>query len=254
MLEGGPARTVAVVGRGRAGGSFAAALLRSGWRVEEVPGRAVPAGIVDTADLVLLAVPDDVVAEVAASLAPGRGVVAHCAGSLGLDVLGPHRRVASIHPLVSLSSPEVGAERLRGAWFAVAGDEVAGHALALALVEELGGRPVDVPDDRRVVYHAAAAVASNHLVALLGQVERLAAAAGVPAAAYWDLARPTIDNVAAQGAADALTGPVARGDWATVRRHLDAIPVDEREAYLAMAAAAARLVGRDVPGDLRVRP
>jgi predicted short-subunit dehydrogenase-like oxidoreductase (DUF2520 family) len=129
-----------------------------------------------------------------------------------------------------------------------------GHGLALAVVEELGGRPVDVPDDRRVAYHAAAAVASNHLVALLGQVERLAAAAGVPAEAYWDLARPTIDNVVELGAAAALTGPVARGDWETVRRHLAAIAPDERDAYLAMSVAAARLVGRDVPDDLRVRP
>jgi predicted short-subunit dehydrogenase-like oxidoreductase (DUF2520 family) len=97
-------------------------------------------------------------------------------------------------------------------------------------------------------------VASNHLVALLGQVERLAAAAGVPAEAYWDLARPTIDNVVELGAAAALTGPVARGDWETVRRHLAAIAPDERDAYLAMSVAAARLVGRDVPDDLRVRP
>jgi len=254
VVDGGPPRVVAVAGRGRAGGSFAAALARSGWRVEEVPGRSVPVGVVDSADLVLLAVPDGAVAEVARSLPPGRAVVAHCAGSLGLDVLAPHRRVASIHPLVSLSTPEVGAERLRGAWFAVAGDPEVGHALALAVVEELGGRPVDVPDERRVAYHAAAAVASNHLVALLGQVERLAAAAGVPAEAYWDLARPTIDNVEAHGAAAALTGPVARGDWDTVRRHLAAIAIDERDAYLAMSAAAARLVGRDVPDDLRVRP
>jgi predicted short-subunit dehydrogenase-like oxidoreductase (DUF2520 family) len=252
--DGGSPRTVAVAGRGRAGGSFAAALARAGWRVEEVPGRSVPVGIVDSADLVLLAVPDGAVADAARSLRPGRAVVAHCAGSLGLDVLAPHQRVASIHPLVSLSAPEVGAERLRGAWFAVAGDPEVGHALALAVVEELGGRPVDVPDDRRVAYHAAAAVASNHLVALLGQVERLAAAAGVPAEAYWDLARPTIDNVVEQGAAAALTGPVARGDWETVRQHLTAIALDERDAYLAMSAAAARLVGRDVPDDLRVRP
>jgi 2-polyprenyl-6-methoxyphenol hydroxylase-like FAD-dependent oxidoreductase len=78
--------------------------------------------------------------------------------------------------------------------------------------------------------------------------------AGVPAEAYWDLARPTIDNVVEQGAAAALTGPVARGDWETVRRHLAAIAPDERDAYLAMSVAAARLVGRDGPDDLRVRP
>ena len=73
----------------------------------------------------------------------------------------------------------------------------------------------------------------------------------MPPEAYLDLARATLDNVADLGAAAALTGPVARGDWATVRRHLDAIPAGERPAYRALAASAARLVGReDAPADL----
>jgi predicted short-subunit dehydrogenase-like oxidoreductase (DUF2520 family) len=88
-------------------------------------------------------------------------------------------------------------------------------------------------------------------VALLGQVGRIGGAIGVPAEAYLDLARATLDNVAELGAGPALTGPVARGDWETVARHLAAIDGTEREAYRALAAAARRLVdGQGLPPGL----
>ena len=186
-------------------------------------------------ELLVIATPDGVVAEVAAAVRPvGTTVVAHLAGSLGLDVLAPHARRASFHPLRSIPSGQVD---LRGAWFAVAGDE-----LARRVVDDLGGRPVEVDDDHRVAYHAAATIASNHLVALLGQAERVAATAGVPLEAYLDLVRQTVDNVARLGPAEALTGPVRRGDWATVERHLAALATEERAGYEALAALAARLV------------
>jgi predicted short-subunit dehydrogenase-like oxidoreductase (DUF2520 family) len=86
-------------------------------------------------------------------------------------------------------------------------------------------------------------VASNHLVALLGQVERLAADAGVPFDAFLPLVRATLDNVDELGPARALTGPVARGDRGTIARHLDALDEDEVDAYLALAREAARLAG-----------
>lgn len=230
--------SVRVVGRGRAGGSLAGALTAAGWAVEVVPGTA--AVTADGVDLVVLAVPDGAVAEVASAVTPGPAVVAHLAGSLGLDVLAPHARRASVHPLVSLPTPEVGAERLRaGAWFAVAGDPVAGEVVAA-----LGGRAVEVPDDQRAAYHAAACIASNHLVALLGQVERVAGPVGVPLAAYLDLARATVDNVAALGPAAALTGPAARGDTATLDRHRAALAPEERPAYDALVDLAERLAGR----------
>jgi predicted short-subunit dehydrogenase-like oxidoreductase (DUF2520 family) len=119
----------------------------------------------------------------------------------------------------------------------VAGDPIPGR-----VVDDLGGRLVAVADADRVAYHAAACIASNHLVALLGQVERVAATAGVPLEAYLDLVRQTVDNVAALGPVDALTGPVRRGDEATVARHLAALDPSERPAYEALAAAARRLV------------
>ena len=195
----------------------------------------------DGVDLVVIATPDATIAEVAATIRPNPAtVVAHMAGSLGLDVLAPHVRRASLHPLVALPDPDIGAARLQGAWFAVAGDPIVNDAVAA-----LGGKAIEVPDDRRAAYHAAACIASNHLVALLGQVERVATAAGVPLDAYLDLVRTTVDNVAELGPARALTGPAARGDWATIERHRAALPDDERPVYDALLAAALRLVDKE---------
>lgn len=230
--------TVRVIGRGRAGRSLATALGRAGWGLGGVLGREddvaeAAAGV----DLLVIAVPDDSVAKVAAGVTPvASTVVAHMAGSLGLDALDPHPRRAAVHPLASLPSPELGAERLRGAWFAIAGDH-----LIESVVESLEGRSFTVTDRQRAAYHAAAAIASNHLVALLAQVERIAASVDVPFEAYLDLVRATIDNVAALGAVEALTGPAARGDEATIARHIDALPAEERELYEVLAEACRKL-------------
>jgi predicted short-subunit dehydrogenase-like oxidoreductase (DUF2520 family) len=96
-----------------------------------------------------------------------------------------------------------------------------------------------VADGDRAAYHAAACVASNHLVALLGSAERIAATAGVPLAAYLDLVRATVENVAELGPEAALTGPAARGDWATIERHRAVLPPRERDAYEALLALIA---------------
>jgi predicted short-subunit dehydrogenase-like oxidoreductase (DUF2520 family) len=117
------------------------------------------------------------------------------------------------------------------------------------VVEALFGRSFEVADDSRAAYHAAASIAANHLVALLGQVERIATETGVPFQAYLDLAQASLDNVADLGPADALTGPVARGDDATVRRHIKALPTEERAAYKAMAAAARTLADQKKTPD-----
>jgi predicted short-subunit dehydrogenase-like oxidoreductase (DUF2520 family) len=209
--------SVRVIGRGRAGRSLATALGRAGWGLGGVLGREDDVSeAAQGVDLLVIAVPDDAVARVAASVTPVEAtVIAHLAGSLGLDVLAPHSRRAALHPLASLPSPEVGAERLRGAWFAIAGDP-----LVLSVVEALEGRSFNVADSHRSAYHAAAAIASNHLVALLAQVERIASDAGVPFDAYLDLVRATVENVAALGPVDALTGPAARGAEATIARHV----------------------------------
>ena len=113
------------------------------------------------------------------------------------------------------------------------------------MVEALGGRSFVVADDDRAGYHAAACIASNHLVALLGQVERVAAGSGVPLEAFLDLVAATVDNVRTLGPAAALTGPAARGDRDTIGRHRaylqDRVP-DDLAAYDALVALARRLV------------
>ena len=229
-------RSLRVIGPGRAGTALGRALAAAGWDVAEPVRRGEdPASAAAGVDLLVIATPDAAVAEVAAAVQPvATTVVAHLVGSLGLDVLAGHARPAAVHPLRSIPTPDTD---LVGAWFAVAGDPLAGE-----LVEALGGHRVAVADADRAAYHAAACIASNHLVALLGQVERVAATAGVPLAAYLDLVRQTVDNVAALGPVDALTGPVRRGDEATIARHLAALDPVERPAYEAMADAA-RMLG-----------
>jgi predicted short-subunit dehydrogenase-like oxidoreductase (DUF2520 family) len=223
-----------VIGPGRAGGSLTRGLAAAGWVVAEPRRRGDDArdAAVDV-DLLVIATPDAAVAEVAATVEPGAAVVAHLSGSLGLDVLATHARRASVHPARAIATSDT---ELAGAWFAVAGDPIASRVVA-----DLGGHEVAVDDVHRAAYHAATCMASNHLVALLGQVQRIGAAAGVPFEVYLDLVRQTVDNVERLGPAAALTGPVRRGDWATVERHLAAIDPSERDAYRAMAKEAEKL-------------
>ena len=264
-----PIRTFALVGPGRAGTAVALALAARGVRPIAVAGRSpdarstldaardldAPAVVTSAAgrgaDLVVLAPPDAAIAASATDLSPSvepGALVIHLSGVASLSVLDalaagrPDVEVGSLHPLQSLPGGALGRDRLPGSWCAVAG---AARVERLALT--LGLRPfrVGTGDDDRARYHAAACVASNHLVALLGQVERLAGAAGVPFDAFLPLVRATLDNVDALGPVGALTGPVVRGDRETVARHLDALGDDEVETYLALAREAARLAGTE---------
>jgi predicted short-subunit dehydrogenase-like oxidoreductase (DUF2520 family) len=212
------------------------ALAAAGWTAAPAFGRGDD--VTDAAsgvDLVLITTPDAVIAEVARAVRPGGdAVIAHCSGSLTLDALAPHARRASIHPLRPVPSGET---VLAGASFATAGDPIAARVVA-----DIGGHDLHVADADRVCYHAAACIASNHLVALLGQVERVAATAGVPLDAYFDLVRQTVDNVERLGPRAALTGPAQRGDLVTLDRHRDAIGTDEVAGYDAMVDLCRRLV------------
>lgn len=235
-------RRIRVIGPGRAGGALMAALGSVGWTVEPPLRRGDPVG--DAAagvDLLMITTGDGEIASVAAEVNPHpKCVVGHMAGSLGLGVLSSHQRSLALHPLVSLPDAEIGSQRLAaGAWFAVAGDP-----LASEIVAELGGRAIAVADGDRATYHAAAAIAANHLVVLLGQVERLAERIGVPLEAYLDLAQGGLDNVRELGPAAALTGPAARGDRSTLAAHIDALGafgLDEVSMYQVLADAAERL-------------
>ena len=183
------ARTFSLVGPGRAGSSLARALERLGWSQTEVYGRfddPAPAAI--DVELCIVATPDDAIATVAGMIEPGDAVVMHLSGATPLTALGSHR-AAALHPLVALPDPERGAELLRTAWFAVAGDP-----LATELAEKLSGLLFEMVDDDRPLYHAAAVVASNHVVALLGQAERIAAEIGVPFEALVALVEATVES------------------------------------------------------------
>ena len=230
--------SVRIIGGGRAGKSLGTALESAGWELLGYLGRGDDlSGAATRTDVLVIATPDDAIKTVAQSVrCVSTTLVIHLSGALGLDVLKGHPRGAAMHPLVSLPSPDLGSERLRGAWFAVAGD-----AEVDSLVKALGGRSFPIDENSRPLYHAAAVISSNHLVALLGQAERVAALAGVPLEVMLDLARDTIDNVRRLGPADALTGPAARGDEATITRHLRALPSDERAVYEALVNEAKRL-------------
>ena len=252
---------LALVGSGRAGTTVADALVARGWRVMAVAGRSpdapstvaaaarydAPAVPVEDAgrdaDLVVIGTPDAAIDDVAAQLARTvrpDALVVHLSGARGLDALAAvPARTGALHPLQTLPNPEAGRARLPGSWCAVAGD-----AQVADVARSLGLTPIEVDDDDRAAYHAAACIASNHIVALLAQVQQVAP---VPLEAFLPLVRAAVDNVAALGPEAALTGPVARGDVATVRGHLDSLSGTDRDAYLALARLAYELAGRDDP-------
>ena len=199
----------AVIGDGRLGRVLARALdagapLRRG----ELP----PAN----ARAILLAVPDGAIAELAASLP--RGIpVGHCSGALTLDSLAPHEERFSLHPLMTLTS-DSGPRALAGAGAAVAGSTRHSLALARELAERAGLEPFEVAEADRALYHAAASISSNFLVTIEAIAERLFAAVAVERRHCATLARASLENWARSGAEGALTGPIARGDSATVER------------------------------------
>jgi pantoate--beta-alanine ligase len=231
---------------------LAAALADAGCDVREVLARHDDlAGAARGVDVLVVATPDSAIAEVAARVVPVPGtVVVHLSGALGLEVLAPHPRRASLHPLVPLPSPEVGRVRLRsGITFAVAGDPVAADLARL-----LGGSVVVVDDEHRAAYHAAACIAANHLVALMGQVERVAASAGLGLDAFLGLARAALTDVAELGPASALTGPAARGDDATLERHRRTLDAGDLPGYDAGVGLARRLVAERPSPPPSARP
>jgi predicted short-subunit dehydrogenase-like oxidoreductase (DUF2520 family) len=217
--------SVQVVGAGRVGSALAARLGERGVALDT-----------DEPELVLLCVPDRAIAAVARSVAPGPWL-AHVSGATPLAALDPHTRRFGVHPLQTFTKSR-GPEQLDGAWAAVTGgsDEAltAGRELAVLL----GLRPFELDDSARGLYHAGAAVASNYLVTLRRAAGRLLADAGAPPEALDPLMRGTIDN------GFELTGPIARGDVATVEAHEQAIASAEPdllELYRVLADATRAL-------------
>jgi predicted short-subunit dehydrogenase-like oxidoreductase (DUF2520 family) len=211
---------VNVIGaRGRVGSAVSGRLAERGVQV----GTASP-------DLVLLCVPDRAIAEVATAIEPGPWV-AHVSGATPLAALAPHTRRLSVHPLQTFALRR-GPEQLDGAWAAVTAETDDGRAVGNWLASTLGLRPFPLEDGARAAYHAGAAIASNYLVTLRRAAGSLLEAAGAPPEALDPLMARTVEN------RFELTGPIQRGDWETVERHLVAIRV-ERPGLEAMYRALA---------------
>jgi predicted short-subunit dehydrogenase-like oxidoreductase (DUF2520 family) len=248
---------VGVIGAGRVGAVLGAALQRAGHPVVAVSAvsdaslaRAaallpdVPVRPLDevarSADLVLLAVPDDalagLVSGLAHSLRPGQ-LVAHTSGRHGLAVLAPAAAVGAVplalHPVLPFTGTAADLDRLAAASWGITATS---YDVAEQLVRSLGGSPVRVAEELRPLWHAALAHGANHLVALVASVADLLRSAGAddPGAVLRPLLTAALDGALEQGDA-ALTGPVSRGDAGTVAAHLQALPDAARPAYAALA-------------------
>ena len=204
---------LAIVGRGRVGTALARAFAGAGIDVEGPLGR----GEQPAADVVLLCVPDAEIANAAA--AADARFVGHVSGATPLDAVD-----FGLHPLQTVTGPDTSFD---GCGCAIAGSSPEALELARALALAARMEPFEIDDSARAAYHAAASIASNFLVTLEWMAERVAAAAGIDGAdarrMLAPLVRRTVDNWVELGPADALTGPVARGDEVTVQRQRKAI-------------------------------
>jgi predicted short-subunit dehydrogenase-like oxidoreductase (DUF2520 family) len=207
---------LAIVGRGRLGSVLAQHLSRD-TGVELVGPLGRGANPQDS-DAVLLCVPDAEIECAASAITPGP-LVGHCSGATGLEPLAPHEAF-SMHPLMTVTA--TGAN-FSGAAAAIDGSTERSTALAGYLAGKLGLEPIHVQPADRAAYHAAASMASNFLVTLEAAAEQLAATAGIERRMLVPLVRATVENWAKVGGQQALTGPVARGDAATVARQRDAV-------------------------------
>ena len=223
---------IQIVGaRGRVGSAVSARLAERGL---ELASRGP--------QLVLLCVPDRAIEEVAAETPVGPWI-AHVSGATPLDALEPHVLRFGLHPLQSFSKAGA-AEQLDGAWGAVTAESDDARAVGWWLAETLGLRPFALADHDRAAYHAGAAVASNYLVTLRAAARSLLEVAGAPPEALDPLIRGVVDS------GFELTGPIARGDWETVERHLAVVRAERPELedlYLVLAEATARIAGRELP-------
>jgi predicted short-subunit dehydrogenase-like oxidoreductase (DUF2520 family) len=213
---------VHVIGSGRVGSAVSARLRERGLAVGE-----------DDPDVVLLCVPDTAIAGVSRDLAPGAAWVGHVSGATPLAALEPHEHRFSLHPLQTFDRSG-DPTQLDGAWAAISGEAADALAVARELAETLGMQPFELADSDRTLYHAGAVFASNYLVTL----QRAAVRLGVPSEGLVPLMRGTIAH------GFELTGPIARGDWATVEAHKQAIRAQHPElehVYETLADATVEL-------------
>lgn len=239
---------VGFVGAGRVGRGLSLALSRCGYPVAGVASRARgdAQGVVDAADIVFVTVPDDAIAAVCRALRWKKGQAAvHCSGAAELSVLqaaaDAGAQAGGFHPLQMFADPEVAARGLSGCAIAVEAEEPLAGVLR-GMVAALGARLLVVPPGARAAYHAGAHYAAAFVCALLAEgVEiwrRIGIAPDDSLNALLALLRGASDAVAHSGPARAMAGSVARGDVATVERHLAALArLDPklRELYCTLA-------------------
>lgn len=264
--------SVAIIGAGRLGRALAIALTESGYSVRALVARraneaekaatlmASPVRALGPKDLAelppteltLITTPDDAIEEVAhnlAELAKGqaaikdrkarRRTVLHTSGALSSSVLAPLAdlgfHTGSLHPLVSVSDPRSGAKDLRGAFYCVEGDTIA-KRWARSIVRDFGGRSFSLPAKSKALYHAAALTAAGHLTALIDLAMEMLIACGLSRAEAQEVLMPLVEsavnNLKTSSPEKALTGTFARGDAATVRRHLRALSGSEHSQAL----------------------
>jgi len=267
----GKKREIAIVGPGRLGQALARSLRAAGYTISEVISRDLPesrrraarlaralgarartpATASFNAQVVWLCVSDDAIRACARELAPKAGwkgkVALHSSGALSSDLLAALRRrgaaVASIHPMMTFGRDPSSTPSLGGVPFAIEGDARAAR-VARRIARDLGGEPFRIPRESKVLYHVLGSFSSPLVVATLATAEQVAAAAGIsrPAAAriMQPILQQTIVNYLRDGAGAAFSGPLARGDLATVRRHLAALRrvPEARQVYIALVRAA----------------
>jgi predicted short-subunit dehydrogenase-like oxidoreductase (DUF2520 family) len=231
-----PPRTIAIVGRGRLGGTVLRALRGSGLAVTSV-GRGEP---VPAAGTTWLLVPDRAIADVARTVPTG-GVVLHSSGALGPEVLAPHEHVAVLHPIMSFS----GAASPHPVPATISGSPVA-VTRARELADSLGWKTVPFDGDR-ALYHAACVIAGNFGATVFAEACKALVLAGVDAreapTLLGPLARTSLDNAIRLGPG-AMTGPLSRGDEAVVQRHLQSLARDPalQSLYASLTAATEALL------------
>jgi len=267
-------KTLAIVGAGRVGRALGRRLHQLGWFIGAVVTRSAASAraavraighgtpharltrhVLD-ADVVLITTPDDAVSDVAVQLARLGGeywrgkVVLHTSGAQGREVLVPLARcgaaTGSLHPLQTFSGGAV--PRLAGVVFAIEGD-FNGRRVARRIARSLAGLPVLLDGRSKPAYHAAGAFVAGHVLGVVEAATRILMSAGFtrPQAsrALLPLVRQTLDNFERLGPGPAWTGPVSRGDYRTVARHVAALrsfPREYGEAYAALTRLAARVL------------